>query len=451
MSRHVALGALITHLTLTSVSHADFGDITLVGQLSIPGAVRITDVWGYVDPVSMKEYALVGDWFLSGFYIIDVSDPALPVLTTTVTGVPGFDIKAWDHYAYVCDGNSQFVDSRVIDLTNIANPTVLPTPFQSCHNIAIRDDGLMFLEFGGLTIYELAGDPANPDSLWSDPGGGHDSTPRGNTLYDFRGTEGLNIWDISDAANPSLVAHDTVGVINYFHSGDVSSNMDYLYVCDELASTPDPDITVYDISNPSSPVQGVTIGDPTSTVHNLYVVGNLAFVSYYTAGFKVFDLTDPSTPVLADTYDTNILTGEANYNAAFGVYPYASSNIVYVSDHPNGLYLFSVEGHHIPPPSAVDGTAHLPGARLFQNYPNPFNPSTTIAFDLARRATVTLRVYDIRGALVRELFEGTLGSGSHQTVWDGRDHSGTPAASGVYYYRLESDGGVATRRMVLLK
>jgi hypothetical protein len=92
-------------------------------------------------------------------------------------------------------------------------------------------------------------------------------------------------------------------------------------------------------------------------------------------------------------------------------------------------------------------------ARLAQNYPNPFNPSTTIAFELpaGRSHRVTLTIYDVRGARVRTLVAGSLPGGRHTAQWDGRNQAGSPAGSGVYFYRLTAAGRAETRKMVLLK
>lgn len=87
-----------------------------------------------------------------------------------------------------------------------------------------------------------------------------------------------------------------------------------------------------------------------------------------------------------------------------------------------------------------------------QNYPNPFNPSTAIAFSLPEQSQVRLVVVDIAGRLVRTLSEGEVfTAGSHELDWNGLDDKGRRMSSGVYFYRLETDAGTATRQMVMLK
>jgi hypothetical protein len=89
---------------------------------------------------------------------------------------------------------------------------------------------------------------------------------------------------------------------------------------------------------------------------------------------------------------------------------------------------------------------------LKQNHPNPFNFVTTISFDVAPGGgQIALRVYDVRGRLVRTLAHGVHPAGQKATTWDGRDDNGNPVASGAYFVRLTAPGFVETRRVVLLK
>ena len=93
---------------------------------------------------------------------------------------------------------------------------------------------------------------------------------------------------------------------------------------------------------------------------------------------------------------------------------------------------------------------------LLQNFPNPFNPETWIPYTLADDAAVQVRIYDVHGALVRQLDIGQQRAGrylSRQTAayWDGKDQFGASVASGVYFYTLEADAFSKTRRMVIQK
>ncbi|MFO7608607.1 MAG: FlgD immunoglobulin-like domain containing protein, partial [Candidatus Krumholzibacteriia bacterium] len=87
--------------------------------------------------------------------------------------------------------------------------------------------------------------------------------------------------------------------------------------------------------------------------------------------------------------------------------------------------------------------------------PNPFNPATEFAFTLpglpGQSHHATLRVYDLRGELVRTLVDERLEAGLHRRTWDGRDGTGRTVAAGVYLYRLQADGRTANGKVVLLK
>ena len=89
--------------------------------------------------------------------------------------------------------------------------------------------------------------------------------------------------------------------------------------------------------------------------------------------------------------------------------------------------------------------------RLGDSYPNPFNPAVVLPLDLAKDATeVSLRVHDVLGRRVRQVWDGPLRAGSHRFVWDGRDEAGKAVAAGVYVYRVEMDGRVEAKKTTKL-
>lgn len=104
-----------------------------------------------------------------------------------------------------------------------------------------------------------------------------------------------------------------------------------------------------------------------------------------------------------------------------------------------------------------DVTTPAPGGvvsgrpQLLGNRPNPFNPQTVITFALPAATDVALRVYDLRGRLVRVLVDGPCAAGYHDVTWDGRDDTGGEVASGVYVYRLETRGACDSRRLVVVR
>jgi hypothetical protein len=83
---------------------------------------------------------------------------------------------------------------------------------------------------------------------------------------------------------------------------------------------------------------------------------------------------------------------------------------------------------------------------LQQNYPNPFNPSTTIEYSIPQSGLVTLKVFNVLGKEVATLVNGQNDAGNH-TV----EFNASALNSGVYFYKIESDNFVETKKMILLK
>ena len=88
---------------------------------------------------------------------------------------------------------------------------------------------------------------------------------------------------------------------------------------------------------------------------------------------------------------------------------------------------------------------------LYQNYPNPFNPTTTITYDVPEETNVQIRIYDIRGQLVRVLTDENHAPGQYQIVWDARNEQGLPVVTGLYIYTMRSGDFVETNKMILMK
>ncbi len=332
-------------LVAVTQSHAGGGTVALLGQLPLRNG-GFSDVWGYVDASTGREYALVGTRVgTEGFFIVDVTSPQNPTQISQANFSIGFDVKVYDHYAYTVTGSAGS-GGAVIDLANVFLPIRVPIGLDSSHNIFIDDRGFLYLAGAGglrdLWIYDLNPNPESPGvPIWTDGiGNDHDVSVVDTILYDFHGPNGTRIYGVSNPASPVLLGVISDSSIVFHHSGYPTADGKHLFICDELAKHPTADITVWNIENPASPFKVAEIADPGATVHNLYVVGDFAYVSYYTAGFKVYDVSDPTQPVLADSFDTSALSGEG-FSGAFGVYPFAPSANIYVSDMDNGLFVFS--------------------------------------------------------------------------------------------------------------
>ena len=88
---------------------------------------------------------------------------------------------------------------------------------------------------------------------------------------------------------------------------------------------------------------------------------------------------------------------------------------------------------------------------LLQNYPNPFNPTTEIQYDLPHAGTVQVDVFTMSGQLVVTMEQGYREAGAHQISWNGRNGSGCPVASGVYFYQARFENSVVSRKMLLIR
>src|SRR6185436_1306754 len=98
----------------------------------------------------------------------------------------------------------------------------------------------------------------------------------------------------------------------------------------------------------------------------------------------------------------------------------------------------------VPPVSFADA--------LMQNRPNPFNPETVIPFSLAAPGRVTVRIYDVRGRLVRTVLDALKPAGVHAARWNGDTESGERSASGVYFYVITyPDGHASSKKMTVLR
>lgn len=115
----------------------------------------------------------------------------------------------------------------------------------------------------------------------------------------------------------------------------------------------------------------------------------------------------------------------------------------------DSLFHFKTQKYYPILVSTPEGTPNM--TYLDPNHPNPFNPTTRIRFGLATPGTVTLRIYDASGRLIRVLEDANLGAGHYERTWDGTDLRGSEVASGVYFYRLTAPSFVETKKMVLLR
>ena len=194
-------------------------------------------------------------------------------------------------------------------------------------------------------------------------------------------------------------------------------------------------ITVFNVSDPDNIVL-VTNYSPLNNCKEIAIIGNFAYVADGSR-FRILDITNPAGIVEVGYYSTG--------GAALGIA--AAHDLIVIGDWEDGMYFFS---NDLIAASATDETTPS-RVLLRQNFPNPFNPQTTISFELPEAADVALSVFTADGRKVTTLIRERRGSGQHQVVWTGRNDAGRPVPSGAYFYRLDVEGRVTTKGMVLLK
>jgi len=174
-------------------------------------------------------------------------------------------------------------------------------------------------------------------------------------------------------------------------------------------------------------------------IYAIYLIeGNRTHIFSSYPGQRVITVVDLNWSALKDSVDFLYGMGEIYYHSS----SYQNSNFV---TNPLPFTLQNTV-------TKIPESKILPKSfTLEQNYPNPFNASTTIPFYIERAGKVELTIFNTLGQKVKTLFSGNLATGDHFIVWDGNDGDGNLVASGVYIYRLKSNGSTETRKMVLLK
>jgi len=101
---------------------------------------------------------------------------------------------------------------------------------------------------------------------------------------------------------------------------------------------------------------------------------------------------------------------------------------------------------------AINDQKELPTEwALTQNYPNPFNPETIISYHVPQPSHVIIEVFNLLGQRLQKLVDDKKEVGIYQVTWDGRDESGNSVGSGIYIYKMQTDGFVAIKKMALVR
>jgi hypothetical protein len=136
---------------------------------------------------------------------------------------------------------------------------------------------------------------------------------------------------------------------------------------------------------------------------------------------------------------------------------YSGSHMVYPTyDYSNHTLLVTFYGANswarISLPVGINDPKELiKDFQLNQNYPNPFNPSTNIKFLIFKNSFVSLKVYNLLGMEIATLVNEKLPAGTYETRFSVNSLTNKQLTSGVYFYKIETNGFSETRQMILLK
>jgi len=322
----------------------------LLGHLDY--AAPCSGVWGYSAPDG-TELAIVGT--ARGTSFVDVTDPSAPREVGFVSGNDSAwrEIRTWSHYAYiVTEGRPPLDDGptgmQIVDLSRASGPFLAQhwnQTFTTAHTIAIHD-GWAYINGSrkdeantGMRILNLD-DPAAPRDVGAyTTRYVHDSYVHQDTGYLCIIGQGLAIVDLSDRARPSeqsFAEYKGAGT----HNAALARDGRTLFTTDETLGG---HLRIWGVSNPRDPVQGGEwSAHETSSIHNVIVRGDSAYVSYYTEGVMVLDIANPRAPQLVAAYDTYPGTS-GGYHGCWGVYVSPRTGYVYASDIQSGLFVIALE------------------------------------------------------------------------------------------------------------
>ena len=230
-------------------------------------------------------------------------------------------------------------------------------------------------------------------------------------------------------------------------SAIVSTGLAQLEVPYLTAGTYDVTITNPD-GQSDTEVNGLTITNTfPPQIYNVYPdtaeIGSSVFVTVYGTLFDFSAVVDiGGYPLLNQAVvDPYTITGDSPSNLLAGFHNVTVTN----SD---GQFDVWVLGFEVIDPTGLGEVENSSPVvfKLLQNYPNPFNPVTNIEFELANSSRVTLEVYDLLGKKVASILDGQLSAGYHTVKFDA-----SSLAGGIYYYRLQADDFVTTRKLILTK
>ncbi len=359
--------------------------------LSEIGGGKGNDIWGWTDPDTGKEYALMGR--TNGLAFVDISSPTQPIYLGTLpphtSNSIWRDIKVHQNHAFIVSEASNH-GMQVFDLTQLRNVPNIPTTFTetthyadfgSAHNIVINTDSSFAYAVGtnncsgGLHMIDIH-NPLSPSfaGCFSDDGYTHDAQCVNyhgpDTNYSGReicfnaNEDTLTIVDVTDKASPVQLARQGYAGSNYTytHQGWLTEDHAQFVLSDESdESTFGVNTTTYiwsvsDLTAPSL-IDKHTAVTP-AIDHNLYIHNGLVYQANYRAGLRILNTNDITNGKLNEIgyFDIYPSSDSANFNGAWSVYPFFPSGNIIVSGIEQGLFVLEYKEN----PPTIDYDNYIP-------------------------------------------------------------------------------------------
>lgn len=363
-------------------------DLMSLLPLASIGGGTANDIWGWTDPQTSKEYALVGR--STGVSFVEVTDPAHPVylgnLPTHTVESLWRGLKVFRNHLFVVSEAAGH-GLQVFDLTNLRNVASPPATFSetayydgiaSAHTINIDyETGFAYVAGskpginrtvgvntcpgraeggGGLHVVDIRNPAAPTFAGCVDSDGythetqcliyrGPDAQYLGREICFSSNEDTLTIVDVTDKSAPRQLSRTGYAGRGYTHQGWLTDDQKQFLLNDELDEQQQhvPTRTyVWDVSDLDAPlVRGIYAGPTTSIDHNLYVRGQFAVESNYRSGVRFLDVTDARTASLQEVgfFDVYPIDDQALFNGTWSNYPYFASGIVIASGIEQGLFV----------------------------------------------------------------------------------------------------------------
>ena len=353
------------------------------------------DIWGWTDPATGREYALVGR--STGTAFVDITNPSQPVfvgnLPAHTVASTWRGIKVFANHAFVV---SEAIDHgmQVFDLTQLRGVTSPPVTFTetahyagfgSTHTLAINSRtgfayaaGTRTCE-GGLHVVDVR-TPTSPRAAgcFSFDGYTHETQcvvyEGPDTLYRDReicfnsNEDTLTVVDATDKHEQIMLSRTGYGGSAYTHQGWLTEDQQFFLVNDEGDEQTFRHRTrtwIWDVSDLDAPALVNFYDGPTPSIdHNLYVRGNLVYESNYRSGLRVLDASEIAQGLLREVgfFDIYPSDDAPNFNAAWTSYPFFNSGTVIVNGIEQGLFVVRPRTQPAGLPSGLSVTINGPRA-----------------------------------------------------------------------------------------